>query len=512
MGPLHYSLLILPSVLILSTYYLLLLLKRRRSPSPDNPPRLPPSPPALPVIGNLHQVGLYPHRTFAALAQRYAAPVMLLRLGSKPALLVSTAGAARELFKSHDLLVSTRMRIRTFERLFYDAKTVASAPHGEYWRHARATCVLHLLSNKKVHSFAPVRIRETELMVERIADASRRGVAVDLSDVATCLSNDVICRVSFGDKMTSDPDVAGRFKVLLEELMKLLGGFFVGDFIPSLGWVNRLVGVDRRVDKTFKEFDEMLESILVEHEDRSKDRSNGSVEEGCQSFVDVLLEAQRDGKTTSHFLGRDNIKALLMDMLVGGTDTSATLLEWVMAELLKHPRVMKKLQHEVRTITKGKLEISDSDLDQMTYLKQVMLETLRLHPPVPLLGPRELIEDSTIMGYELEAGTLVFTNAWAIGRDPRSWDEPEEFRPERFTNGCLDRGQDFDVIPFGAGRRGCPGRAFALAINELVVANLVGRFDWTLPDGIKTKDLDMNECALPTIHRRYHLRAMAITI
>ncbi|CAI0547502.1 unnamed protein product [Linum tenue] len=419
---LHCSFLLLPAIFFCSAAYFLL--NRYYSSTSSAPPKkhLPPSPPGLPVIGNLHQIGRHPHRTFAALARRYAAPVMLLRLGSRPALLVSTGAAARELFKNHDLLVSTRVRIKTIEKLFYDAKTVASAPPGDYWRHARATCVLHLLSNKRVQSFASVRAQETNLVVERLVAASRRGARVDLSDVATCLSNDVICRVAFGE------------------------------------------------------------------------------EEG-KSFVDVLLEEQKDGKS-GHFLGRDNIKALLLDMFVGGTDTTATLVEWVMAELLRHPDIMNKLQHEVRTVAKG--NVNENDLDNMTYLKQVILETL---------APRELMEDCTIMGYNLAAGTFIFTNAWAIGRDPNRWADPDEFQPERFANRSLDDSvHAFDVVPFGAGRRGCAGRSFALATAELLIANLVGRFDWALPDGGKAEDLDMSECTLPTIHLRYPLLAMATPV
>ncbi|CAI0547501.1 unnamed protein product [Linum tenue] len=458
---LHCSFLLLPAIFFCSAAYFLL--NRYYSSTSSAPPKkhLPPSPPGLPVIGNLHQIGRHPHRTFAALARRYAAPVMLLRLGSRPALLVST---------------------------------------GDYWRHARATCVLHLLSNKRVQSFASVRAQETNLVVERLVAASRRGARVDLSDVATCLSNDVICRVAFGGKSTS----SNRFKELLDELMSLLGGYFVGDFIPSLFWVNWVSGVNRRVDKTFKEFDDILESVLIEHEKNGGVKTSDMGEEEGKSFVDVLLEEQKDGKS-GHFLGRDNIKALLL------TDTTATLVEWVMAELLRHPDIMNKLQHEVRTVAKG--NVNENDLDNMTYLKQVILETLRLHPPVPLLAPRELMEDCTIMGYNLAAGTFIFTNAWAIGRDPNRWADPDEFQPERFANRSLDDSvHAFDVVPFGAGRRGCAGRSFALATAELLIANLVGRFDWALPDGGKAEDLDMSECTLPTIHLRYPLLAMATPV
>lgn len=179
-------------------------------------------------------------------------------------------------------------------------------------------------------------------------------------------------------------------------------------------------------------------------------------------------------------------------MFGAGTDTTSTVLEWAMTELLRHPIILKKLQNEVREIVKDKHDITENDLEQMHYLKAVIKETLRCHTPIPLLVPRVARKDVRIMGFDVSAGTMVMINAWAIGRDSESWDEPEKFRPERFLNSSIDyKGLDFELIPFGAGRRGCPGIAFAIATNEFVLANLVRNFDWELPD--EGKDLDMSE-------------------
>lgn len=183
-----------------------------------------------------------------------------------------------------------------------------------------------------------------------------------------------------------------------------------------------------------------------------------------------------------------------------------------MSELLRNPRVMRKVQDEVREILSlnRKVEIAEEDLEQMHYLKAVIKEALRLHPAVPLLVPHEAREDIRIMGYDIDAGTMVITNAWAIGRDANSWDEPEEFRPERFLNSPIDfRGHDFQLIPFGAGRRGCPGISFATVLGELVFANLLHKFDWSLPGGAKGEDLDMNECTGAIAHRKFPLLAIA---
>ncbi|GAB2269752.1 hypothetical protein Dimus_004674 [Dionaea muscipula] len=203
-------------------------------------------------------------------------------------------------------------------------------------------------------------------------------------------------------------------------------------------------------------------------------------------------------------VGRDTIKALIMDVFAAGIDTTYTVLEWAMTELLRHPLVMKQLQAEVRGIVGTREEISESDLEEMKYLKAVMKETLRLHPPIPLLVPREL------NGYDISAGTRVFINAWAIHTDPVHWEEPEKFRPERFLDSSVDfKGQDFPLIPFGAGRRGCPGISFAVANNEFVLANLMHRFDWALTAATEGATLDMSETAGLTAHRKNPLITVA---
>ena len=198
-------------------------------------------------------------------------------------------------------------------------------------------------------------------------------------------------------------------------------------------------------------------------------------------------------------------------MFVGGTDTTYTVLEWAMTELLRHPTILKKLQDEVTEIAKGKQDITESELDKLPYLKSVIKETLRLYPPIPLLAPRESRQDTKVNGFDVAAGTMVMTNAWAIGRDPALWDHPEEFHPERVSNSTVDfQGNDgFQLIPFGGGRRGCPGVLFAMTTIELVLANLVHKFDWTLPDHEVKSGLDMSECVGLILHRKVPLLAMA---
>ncbi|WRX18940.1 Cytochrome P450 - like 10 [Theobroma cacao] len=271
---------------------------------------------------------------------------------------------------------------------------------------------------------------------------------------------------------------------------------------------------------------------------------NGSLErEDGKDLVDVLLEIQKDMSDLT--LGRDSIKAVVLvkttskdgsvnlsnytsfwaklrfymisfkirflyDLFSGGTDTTDRVLEWAMTELLRHPRVMKILQNEVREIGSGKPNITEDDINRMDYLKAVIKETLRLHPPLLLLVPRVSTQDVNIKGYDIEERKLVIVNAWAIGRDPVHWNEPEEFRPERFLNNPIGfKGNDFQYTPFGDGRRGCPGMAFAMAMNEIILVNQVHKFDWSLPGGTTGEDLDMTETTGIAIHRKVPLPAVA---
>ncbi|GMQ10229.1 hypothetical protein CsSME_00053314 [Camellia sinensis var. sinensis] len=357
----------------------------------------PPSPPKLPIVGNLHQLGLFPHRTLRSLAQKYG-PLMQLHFGSVPVLVVSSAVAAREIMKTHDLTFSSRPKTINGSKIVYDCKDVAFSPYGEHWRQVRSICVVHLLSNRMVQSFRNVREEETALMIEKIknSSSSSSSSSVNLTDMFVTLTNDIVCRVALGRKYSGT--TGGRsFKELLATLGELIGVF----------------------------------------------------------------------------------------------------------NLLKHPQIMKKLQNEVREVAKGKLNITEDDLVNMHYLKAVIKESLRIHPPIPLLFPRESIQDAKVMGYDIVAGRQVIVNAWAIARDPFSWEDPEEFRPERFLNSSIDfKGHDFEFIPFGAGRRGCPGTLFAMNVDELALASVVHKFDLSLPDGSSGEDLDMTEAAGITIHKK----------
>ncbi|KAK7364306.1 hypothetical protein VNO80_12862 [Phaseolus coccineus] len=469
--------------------------------------KLPPSPSKLPIIGNLHQLGALTHHTLQSFAQTYG-PLMLLHFGKVPVLVVSSAEAARVVLKTQEHIFCNRPHRKISDIIIYDSKDVASAPYGNYWRQIRSICVLHLLSAKKVQSFGAVREEEISIMMKEIKQCCSSFMPVNLSYLFTTVTNDIVCRAALGRRYSGEG--GSKLREPLYEMMELLGASVIGDYIPWLDWLGRVNGMYGRAKRVAKQLDEFFDEVVDEHVSRRGHDVHGDDDEEQNDFVDILLRIQEQN-ATGFQIDRTTIKALILDMFVAGTDTSSSILEWIMTELLRYPIVMQKLKNELRNVVSGRTYINEEDLSSMHYLKAVVKESFRLHPPGPLLLPRESMEDVKVMDYDIAAGTQTIVNAWAIGRDPSYWDKAEEFEPERFLNSSIDvKGHDFEVIPFGAGRRGCPGIMFAMKVIELVLANLVHQFNWKVPSGVVgDKTLDMTETTGLSSHRKFPLMAIA---
>lgn len=378
----------------------------------------------------------------------------------------------------------------------YGCKDVAFSPSNSHWRQARKICVLELLTPKRVQSFGSIREEEVLEMVRDIFSAAPEPV--NLSNKLGLLTNDIIARVCFGKKVTEQEG----FLLVMKDVMELLGGSSVGDFFPLLGFVDTMSGRKSRLEKASREFDRIFDTIIEEHRKEEKREE--------EDFVDVLLRLQRDGNLEVP-LTTTQIKGIMLDMFVGGTETSATAIDWALAELIRNPRLMEKAQKEVREVFGGKSKVKECDINKLSYLKLVIKETLRLHPPGPLLIPREAMEDCILEGYEIPAKSVVIVNAWAISRSQNHWERPEIFEPERFCDSVVDfKGQHFEFTPFGAGRRGCPGILFGISTMELTLTNLLLYFDWELPNGMKAEDMDMTERPGITISRKLNLNLIPI--
>ena len=199
----------------------------------------------------------------------------------------------------------------------------------------------------------------------------------------------------------------------------------------------------------------------------------------------------------------------LQDLLAAAMDTSATTIDWALTELMRHPRIMKKVQKELENVVGLERMVDESDLDSLEYLDMVVKETMRLHPALPLMVPHESLEDCTINDYHIPRKSRLLINVWAIGRDPSVWTEPDKFNPERFFGSSIDlRGHDFELIPFRSGRRSCPRMQLGLPVVRLVLAQLVHCFNWELPNDMLPTELDMTEEFGLTTPRAKHLLAI----
>ncbi|XP_047168662.1 cytochrome P450 736A117-like [Vigna umbellata] len=251
---------------------------------------LPPSPPKLPIIGNLHQLGTLTHRTLHSFAQTYG-PLMLLHFGKVPVLVVSTAEAAREVMKTHDLVFSNRPHRKMFDIFLYDSKDVASAPYGNYWRQIRSICVLHLLSAKKVQSFGAVREEEISIMMDKIKQCCCSVTPVNLTDLFSTVTNDIVCRAAIGRRYSRGE--GSKFWEPMNEMMKLLGAPVIGDCIPWLDWVGRVNGMYGRAKRLAKQLDEFFDEVVDEHVSRRGHDVHGDDDDEHNDLVDILLRIQK---------------------------------------------------------------------------------------------------------------------------------------------------------------------------------------------------------------------------
>ncbi|KAL6906321.1 hypothetical protein ACP4OV_003922 [Aristida adscensionis] len=468
-------LLTLTLLLVLTVSCTLLLALTLTPPSERRRHRLPPSPRGLPIVGNLHQLvgaGALPHRALHTLAAAHG-PVMLLRLGRVPTLVVSSPDVAREVLHLRDGAFASRPRLAVPGRLLYGRTDIAFAPHGAYWRWARKACVLHLLNPRRVRAYRGVREAEVAELVRRVAAASGGGV-VPLIELLGDFAKDAIGRIVLGARASGGAGWRAKVDSLLEEANALLGAFHVGDYFPHLAWVATVDGTNARVGRAFKRIDGILEEIIAS----ASAELGRAGERRDDAFVHVLLAMQNGSTVTGPRLTRDNVKALLEDLFGAGTDSTIIVLEWVMAELLRNPDAMRRLQLELRRRRHGghatasigeegdsSLMFTEEDLPAMEYLRAVVKETMRLHPPGPLLVPREPRGHGERRGHPLPRPAGHARRRQRVGR-----------------RAAVDfRGRHFQLLPFGAGRRMCPGIGFASAIVELAIANLVGRFDWAMP-------------------------------
>ncbi|KAL1552068.1 desmethyl-deoxy-podophyllotoxin synthase-like [Salvia divinorum] len=488
----------IPSIILLIVTYafvfVLVLVLFRTSKSNTS---LPPAPRKLPIIGNLHLLAhsAPTHQTLANLATEHG-PLMHLKLGEVDAVVVSSPENAKQIFKTNDVVFASRPSLLATEINCYGNTDIAFSPYGDYWRQLRKICTLRLLTARRVQSFRPIREAEVSDLCKSVA--MRENSTINLTKMVRTTNRNVMIMAAFGRKRGE----AAELRDMIEEAHGFFTFFNVVDVFPTLKFLRLFSGMKRKIEEHHRRLDRITGSII---EDRRR-RDGGGGDDG--DFLGVLLNLQCDGSLEIP-LTTDNIKAVLLDGV--GIESSTTTVDWAMAEMLKNPRVLNKAQDEVRGVFDGQNYVDESRFDELNYLKLIIKESLRLHTPGPLLLPRQSRETCVIGKYQIPAKTWVLINAWAIGRDPEHWEDAETFKPERFLENSVDfNGSALEYIPFGAGRRICPGVGFGIANVELELAMLLYHFDWILPHGKEPQELDMMEGSGLSARRKYSLNVIPV--
>ncbi|KAJ8767635.1 hypothetical protein K2173_018193 [Erythroxylum novogranatense] len=444
--------------------------------------QLPPGPRGLPLIGNLASLDPELHTYFAALAQKHG-PILKLQLGQKLGIIVTSPSLAREVLKDNDITCANRDVPNVARAVAYDGSDIAWTPYGPEWRMLRKVCVVKMLSNTNLDSVYALRRHELRKTVGHLY--SQIGSPVNLGEQIFLTILNVITNMLWGATVQGqERDKIGKdFRKVISDITELLGTPNLSDFFPRLARFD-FQGQRKKMTNLALKFDEIFEEMIKKRVELDKE---GDESKDFLQFL-LKLEDEEDSKTP---LTMTHVKALLMDMIVGGSDTSSNAIEFAMAEVLNKPEVMRKAQKELDEVV-GKDNIAEeSYIHSLPYLYAIMKETLRLHPTLPLLVPHCPSENCTVGGYTVPKGARVFLNVWAIHRDPTIWENPLEFRPERFLDKKWDySGSDFNYFPFGSGRRICAGIAMAERMFMYSLATLLHSFDWKIPQGHK---LDLTE-------------------
>ncbi|XP_020679027.2 cytochrome P450 71A1-like [Dendrobium catenatum] len=516
------ALLLIPFILFL-LHTLSATLRRKRKLN-SRRRRLPPGPPSLPFIGHLHEfIGELPQFTLRKLSYKYG-PLIHVKLGQVSTIIASSPETAAEILKTQDIVFCGRPFFASTDRFSYGGLDIAFTPYNDHWRRIRRFTNAEVFSAARVQAFKAIREEEVGALLKTISSASANGEAFNLTTMLLCLFNNLIYRLVFGKRISAVAGDCGRTQhhEMIMEAVAFTTELCVGDFFPSLAWLDGLTGWRGRLEKIFHTMDRVFEREIEERmkrrrcqEEKKSSTGEDTINEDV-CFLDILLKSQEEmDDSLGLLLTRNVIKAVVMDMFLAGTDSPAIIMEWAMAELIKNPKSMRKAQEEVRRVVKGKGKVEEEDLQHLPYLHNVFKETLRLHPSGPLLLPRESTKDTKINGYDIPAKTRIFVNAWALARDPNSWGEDAEtFQPERFDKcGGVDfKGHHLELIPFGAGRRTCPGMAFGVAGVELALANVLYGFDWELPSGVNREEMDMTESFRMVSHKKVPIIVVATPV
>ncbi|KAL5201578.1 hypothetical protein ABZP36_035932 [Zizania latifolia] len=458
--------------------------------------RRPPGPVPLLLLGNIFDLQGEPHLALARLAETHG-PVMWLKLGTATAVVTSSAAAARDVLQRYDHLLAARSVTDAGRALGNHERSIIWLPGtSPLWKRLRAVCTNRLFSARGLDATRALREAKVRELVGCLRVHADAGKAVDVGRVVFSGVLNLVSNVLFSEDVADlSSDRAQQLEMLVKDTVDEVTKPNLSDLFPVLAALD-LQGRRRRTAEHIRRFNDFFDAIIRRRQNAGGERK--------EDFLDVLLQLHSVDQ-----LSLETIKSFLLDLFAAGTDTNSITVEWVMAELLRHPAVMCKVRAELRDALGSKQHPDESDIGRLPYLRAVVMETMRLHPPSPLLMPHEAMADGAeVGGFAVPKGTKVIVNVWSIMRDPATWARPEEFDPERFAAWAAEQphalappappaealfrgGERLEFMPFGAGRRACPGTPMATRVVTLILASVLHAFEWRLPDGMRPCDVDV---------------------
>ncbi|XP_060970910.1 cytochrome P450 CYP82J17-like [Cannabis sativa] len=487
----HSHLLAIPGLGLLLLLTLYLWRKSMKIPTTNLAPELSG---ALPLIGHLHKINSQKpiFRTLAEFADKYG-PIFRFRLGVHPILVISNYEAVKECFTTNDQTFASRPRSAHGTILGYNYAAFGFAPYGPYWRTIKKLVMVELLSSRRLEKLKHVQKTEVQTLIKDLygcCDLTTK-VGVVISDWIERFTLNIITEITASKRYFEsgrgiyDDGEAQRIGKLIKEFMYISGVPVVSDLIPVPKWID-IQGRLKSMKRIGKEVDDLIGSWVEEHIKKNDDIKSLSGEESNENkkdFIDVMLSVVEENSGFGY--SRETIiKATVSTLIIAGSDTTSLSLVWTLALLVNNRQVLKHAQEEIDRIVGKERWVEDYDIKNLVYLQAIVKETLRLYPPGPLSVPHEAWEDCTVCGYSVPKGTRLFVNVWKLHRDPTLWSDPDSFLPERFLTshvGVEGSGHHFEFIPFGSGRRACPGMTFALQVTHLTLARLLQGFEWSTP-------------------------------
>ncbi|XP_055813983.1 geraniol 8-hydroxylase-like [Solanum dulcamara] len=447
--------------------------------------KLPPGPSPWPIIGSLHLLGAKPHVSLANLAKIYG-PIMSLKLGQITIVVISSSAMAKQVLQKQDLAFSSRFIPNALQIQNYCRFSVSWLPVCPPWRTLRRILNKNIVLFNRIDANQRLRSQKVKQLITYCDKCCQEGRVVDIGLVAFKTSLNLLSNTLFSKDLV-DPlsDSKVELKDVIWGIIHEAGKINLVDIFPILEKIDpqRIrYRTNIHFAKLFKLFGDLINERL---EEKKKNHSEKS--DVLETFLDHAAENSKE-------FDENYIKSTFLDLFIGGIDTTTSTLEWAMAETVRQPEIMRKAQAELAEVVgKGK-PIEEADVSRLPYLQFIVKETLRMHPPAPFLIPRIVDQDVELCDYIIPKGSRVLVNVWAIGRDSTFWEEPLVFKPERFKSLKLDvQGKNFELLPFGAGRRICPGLPLALGIIPVMLGSILNSFNWKLEAGIEPKDLDMDE-------------------